>query len=392
MRARTPSLALLLASLATPAAADSLAEPFWPDHARFALKPRLILRVQPAPPAPPQRQARIYAIELAPSPADPADLRLALQRRRQRFGGLPLVRAAQSPGADMQPRSSVMLADARVDLPSEMLPWGDRLSATLGWQAVKISNRAVNATSPYTRDDLRARDGFLPSARLALAATSRLDLRADYRETIRAYADSGTIGALGLDQPGFRALRAALRPERDSLSRIGLRWAAVPALRLAIDAYDGQVRNRLSFVDHGYLPRTMGSAQAHGVAIEAVHSLSPTLQWRLRYDLARMDVEHGERRTETRLAVRGEWRRGPWRGALSAARTSAPFWAEPGHRLRIEGGIDYMPDDLFGVRLGLHLADPDRLAVTRLADQPQSGPVRAADQARALMFTAALRL
>jgi len=387
MRAGPTLLALLLASVTTPAAA----EPFWPDHGRFALKPRFILWVQPAPLAPPQRQARIYAIELARSPADPADLRLALQRRRQRFGGLPLVRAAQLPGADVQPRSSVMMADTRFDLPSTVSPLGDRLSATLGWQAVKISNRAVNATSPSTRDDLRVRDGFLPSARLALAATPRLDLRADYRETIRAYADSGTIGALGLDQPTYRALRSALRPERDSRSRIGLRWAAAPALRLGIDAYAAQVRNRLSFIDHGYLPQTMGSAQARGVAIEAVHSLSPTLQWRLRYDRARMDLEDGGRRTETRLAVQGQWQRGPWRGALSAALTSAPFWAEPGHKLRIEGGIDYMADDLTGVRLGLHLTDPDRLAATRLADQPQSGPVRAADQARALMLTAALR-
>ena len=42
-------------------------------------------------------------------------------------------------------------------------------------------------------------------------------------------------------------------------------------------------------------------------------------------------------------------------------------------------------------RIGLHLSDPDRLMTGRLADQPLSGPVRAVDQARALMLSAALR-
>lgn len=387
MRVRAVWLTLCLAPLAS----EASAEPFWPDHARFALKPRLHMAIRPAPLAPPQRQARIYAIELARSPSDPPDLRVALQRRRQHFAPLRAAGPVLLPGADIQPRSSVMLADAQFDLPTRGLLPDDRLTATLGWQGAKFSKRAVNATSPFTRDDLRVRDGFLPSARLALAATSRLDLAVDYRETIQAYADSGTIGALGLDLPSYRALRGTLRPERDRRSRIGLRWAAGPDLQLAIDGYDGQVRDRLSFIDKSYLPQNRGSAQVRGVAVEATHSLSPALRWRLRYDRASFQTDRGVQRREERVALQGLWIRGPWHCALSAARASSPFWAEPGDRLRVEGSIDYVPAAARAMRLGLHLTDPDRLSATRLSGQPLSAPARAADQARTLMLSASLR-
>jgi hypothetical protein len=314
-------------------------------------------------------------------PAQPADLHLMLQRRRQRVAALTATRA------DYQPRSSVRLVDVRMDLPQV----DDRLSATIGWQAAKFSNKAVNATSPYSRDELRVRDDFVPSAHLAFTATSRLALTADYRETVRGYADIGTIGAMGLDQPSYRALRHALRPERDSRTRIGLRWAATPALRLDVAAYGGQVRDRLAFIDGGYLPHNLGSAQLTGTALEVRHSLTPTLHWGLRYDRARIDPDWGVALGETRLAVQGEWHHGPWRCGMSAARTSVSAWGQGADRLRVEGGIDYLPNDPRAPRIGLHLSDPDRLMSGRLADQPVSGPVRAVDQARALMLSAAVR-
>lgn len=361
---------------------SAMAESFWPDHAGFTLRPRINFSVRPAPQLPfAQRPARIYAIEWTPLSAQPADLHLTLQRRRQRVAALIAGRT------DYQPRSSVRMVDVRMDMPQV----DDRLSATIGWQAAKFSNKAANATSPYSRDDLRVRDDFVPSAHLAFAATPRLALTADYRETVRAYADTGTIGALGLDQPSFRALRNALRPERDSRTRIGLRWAATSALRLDAGAYGGHVRDRLAFVERGYLPANLGSAQLTGMALEARHSVTPTLYWGLRYDRARIDPDQGVGLTEERLAVQGEWRHGPWRCAMQAARTSGSAWGQGAERLRVEGGIDYMPADPRAPRIGLHLSDPDRLMTGRLADQPLSGPVRAVDQARALMLSAALR-
>ena len=76
---------------------------------------------------------------------------------------------------------------------------------------------------------------------------------------------------------------------------------------------------------------------------------------------------------------------------MQAARTSGSAWGQGAERLRVEGGIDYMPAGPRAPRIGLHLSDPDRLMTGRLADQPLSGPVRAVDQARALMLSAALR-
>lgn len=374
------SLPVLLAIAMLPGPA--LAESFWPDHSGFVLRPRISFAVRPAPALPfARRPARIYAIEWMPLPAQPADLHLTLQRRRQRFAALV------TPRADDQPRSSVRLVDVQMDLPQV----DDRLSATIGWQAAKFSNKAVNVTSAYSRDDLRVRDDFVPSAHLAFAATSRLALTADYRETVRAYADIGTIGAMGLDQPSYRALRTLLRPERDSRTRIGLRWTATSAWRLDVAAYDGQVRDRMTFVAGGYLPHNLDSARLYGVALEARHRLSPTLGWGLRYDRARIDPDQGAARTEDRLALQGEWRHGPWRCAMTAARTSGSAWGQGDERLRVEGGIDYAPADPRALRIGLHLSDPDRLIGGRLADRPLSGPIRAVDQARAMMLSAALR-
>lgn len=361
---------------------QAMAESFWPDHAGFALRPRVNFSIRPAPTLPfAQRPARIYAIEWTPLPTQPADLHLTVQRRRQRVAALIAARA------DHQPRSSVRLVDVQMDLPQ----MDERLSASVGWQAAKFSNKAVNATSPYSRDDLRVRDDFVPSAHLTFAATQRLALTADYRETVRGYADIGTIGAMGLDQPSYRVLRNALRPERDSRTRIGLRWMATPALQLDAAAYDGQVHDRMAFIEGGYRPHNLGSAQLRGVTLEARHSLTPTLRWGLRYDRARIDPDRGAALSEERLALQGEWHHGRWRCAMTAARTSRSAWGQGAERLRVEGGVDYMPTDPRAPRIGLHLTDPDRLMSGRLADQPLSGPIRAVDQARALMLSAALR-
>lgn len=375
---RAPPACILACTLAVaglPGAA--MAETIWPDHGHFALKPRVSIAVHPAPLLPPsQRPARIYAIELTTAPAEPADLHLALQRRRQRFAALGAARTG------IEPRSSARMVDLLFDLPSI----DDRLSANLGWQAVKFSSKAVNVTSPYSRDDLRVRDDFLPSAQLAFAATPRLTMRADYRETVRAYGDIGRIGALGLDMPTFRALRNDLRPERDSRTRVALSWMT-PTLRLELAAYDGQVRDRLAFASQAYLPRNLGSTQLRGMALEAGHSLSRNLLWKLRYDRAQLDNGIAEQR----LALGGSWHSGPWRGRVTAARTSGSAWGQGRRAVRVEAGIDYVPADPRAPRIGLHLTDPDRLMSGRLADQPLSGPIRAADQARALMLDAALR-
>lgn len=365
------------------------------DHGGFALKPRLSFSMRAAPAEPRQRPARIYAIDLSPIPAEPAAMRMAVERRRQLHAGMRPIRSAAfaAPvrhGTDVAPRTSLTMIDARFDLPLGRLAADDRLSATLGWQGAKISNRSANATSQLTRDNLRAKDWFLPVAQMRFGGTPRLALSADYREAMWAYGDSGAIGAMGLDRERFRALRDALRPERDRRARLGLDWMVRPDMMVRVAAYAARIEDRMGFARGSYAPLNLGSADLRGLDVAVTHSLSPALRWTARYAQAAVRRDEGGQVQERKLALSGEWHAGPWRCAMGIARTSAPaLGREAGAGMRFEAGMDY---DAGGPRIGLRLTDPDRLSASRLSEAMPTGPVRAAEQARAVMLTAAVSL
>ena len=105
------SLAAL--AFAVPASAQTIT----PDHGGFVLKRPLRFSLLPAPLDGAAKPARIYAIELAPSPAEPAAIGIAVQRKRNRMVALPARRIGAVPlptdlSGDAQPRSSLMLVDA----------------------------------------------------------------------------------------------------------------------------------------------------------------------------------------------------------------------------------------------------------------------------------------
>ncbi|MEK7343087.1 MAG: TonB-dependent receptor [Pseudomonadota bacterium] len=385
----------LVALMLAAAAEQAMAQLSTADHGGFALKPRLAFSMRAVPAEPRQRPARIYAIDLSPIPAEPAAMRMAVERRRQLYAGVRAMRseglgAPARNGTDIAPRTSLTMIDARFDLPLGRLAADDRLSATLGWQGAKISNRSANATSQLTRDNLRAKDWFLPVAQMRFGVMPRLALSADYREAMWAYGDSGAIGAMGLDREGFRTLRNALRPERDRRARLGLDWAAGPGVAVRVAAYAARIEDRMGFARGSYAPLNLGSADVRGLDAAVTHSLSPALRWTARYAQAAVRADAGEQAMERKLALSGEWRAGPWRCAMGIARTSAPaLGQEAGAGTRFEAGMDY---DAGGPRIGLRLTDPDRLSASRLGEAMPTGPARAAEQARAVMLTAAFSL
>ncbi|WHO39012.1 TonB-dependent receptor [Sphingobium sp. AP49] len=377
-----------LAALAIPVSAQTIA----PDHGSFMLKRPLRFSLLPALVGGTPKSARIYAVELAPSPAEPAAIGIAVQRKRNRMMALPARRIGTVPlptdlSGDAQPRSSLMLVDAHGSL-----PLADGLQAELGWQGAKLNNRGANVTALYGSDEIKSRDLFLPTGRLAYDAAPGITLRADYRETIQAYAGIGLSGALGLTREGFRSLQADLRPERDRRVRLGGDWAVAPALTLAVDAFDGDVEDRLAFVENGYLPVNRGSAHVRGLAMRAEHQLTPALRLSARYHLAQLRQDQVGRVQEQQLMLEGMWAKGPWRCRIAAAQSSAPALMPEDDGMRLEAGIDYVLAVRRPMRIGLHLTDPDRLASSRLIRTEASGAARPEDQAQALMLTAALAL
>lgn len=381
-------MAIALAGLAfvVPVSAQTIA----PDHGGFVLRRPLRFSLLPAPLAGATRPARIYAVELAPSPAEPAAISIAVQRKRNRMAAPSARRIGTVPlptdlSGDAQPRSSLMLVDAHGSL-----PLADGLQAELGWQGAKLNNRGANVTALYGSDEIKSRDLFLPAGRLAYDAAPGVTLRADYRETIQAYAGIGRSGALGLTREDFRSLQAGLRPERNSRFRLGGDWVVAPTLILTVDGFDGDVQDRLAFVEDGYLPVNRGSAHVRGLAMRAEHRLTSALSLSARYHMARLRQDRSGRVQEQQLMLEGLWAQGPWRCRVAAAQSSAPALMQDDAGLRLEAGVDYALAGRRPMRVGLHLTDPGQLASSRLLRADASGAARPEDQAQALMLTAAL--
>lgn len=366
---------------------------------RFTLKPRATPTRLPSPPAHAGHRMRSFADGPDPIAVDdrPHDVQVAIQRRTLRFAGggataLDRPVDAASPYLFLPPRSRF----TRLSI-EDHLPLGEHVSATLGWQGVKLSNRNANITVGAGDDRLRARDWFLPRAALHLRAAPALALGLDYVETLRAYGDTGTTGPLGLTREGFRDLRRTLRPETHSRLRLTADWTPAADFDLSIAGYGGRLDDRLSFAEASYQPVNSGSARIEGGALTVHHRLSPHLLWSARYEAGRLHLSDGATRRERKLAVEGVWTGGAWRGMVRAVRASAPLLtadsaAERSGGLRMEAGLDYAADRLCRcpLRIAARLTDPDRLAIGAFGDDQPAGPARTTDQTRALMFSAAL--
>lgn len=352
----------------------------------FALKPRSSLSLM-SPASTTDRRVPVRIDPLAHIPLDDRDhdVQVAVQRQTRRF---TMTDTAAPLSLATLPRSRFTRYAVE-----DRLPIGDHIMASIGWQGIKLSNRNANVTVGAGNERLRARDWFLPRAAMVVRPSPDLSMTLDYRETLRAYGETGIAGPLGLTYEDFRALRHNLKPETHSRMQARADWTPLPNLTLSLAAQGGRLDDRIAFVGQGTLPINSGSARIQGVILGASQQLSPRLRWSIRYSEARLHISDEDMARENSLSVEGLWEDGPWRVTARAARNSAPALEPRHHRpLRMEAGMDYAIAHVARrpLRLAARLTDPDRLASTAFALDGPPGPLRAADQAHSLMVSAFL--
>ena len=314
------------------------------------------------------------------------DLAIALQRRTTRMGATPSWSARGETGTlsyDVRARSRVTAM--RVE---DRFAIADGLTAGIGWRGYKVSNRNANATMAGA-DRLAAHDWFLPQASLAYRAGADLTLSLGYRETLRAFEGAGSVGAMGLTRAGFDTLRATLRPERSHQVRLDGQWA-VHDVNLSLGGFHVDARDALGFAGRSYMPVNSGAVALSGMSGAIEHQLTPRLAWSARYRRARGHSLAAGAMREDELVIGGAWRDGAWRATVAARRAvalSSGAWASAA-AARIEAGVEYDMAPVAGrpLRLSARLTDPSRLASVRLMED--TGAVRAADRARAVMVGA----
>lgn len=353
-----------------------------PESAAFSLKPRAGLRMMRSAFPVRSSRARMDRLDLAPVD-DRADM-VKIMLRRQKQSVSTAMLAEPLPG--FAPRSRMVLLTVQ-----DQMPLSGTLTAVLGFQGMKLSNRSANVTATGRDGRLRVRDWFLPQGTLAFTPRSDLILSLGYRENMRGFGETGRSGPLGLAHEDFRALARRLQPERISRTRFDADWQASSDLGFAVTAYRGRISDRLSFAERSALPLNGGSTQLHGVSIRLRHRLTPNWHWGLRYSEARLDhgADHGAR--EHSLAIETGWTGGPLRATLRGTRDSLPAFASDARtsprRFRIEADMRYQSPEV-PLAITLRLTDPDRLASTALLSDAPSGSILAAEQARKLMLGA----
>jgi hypothetical protein len=368
---------------------------------RYTLKPRTSPSLTPSPDA--MASGGRVSLRIDPLARVPADdrthgIQFVVQRQTRGFisgssarvnrdggrFGMPL----PSPSSSLSPRSRFTRFSVE-----DSVALGDHLSAVIGWQGIKLSNRNANVTVGAGNDPMRMRDWFLPHLAMQIRPSDALGMTIGYRETLRAYGDTGLVGPLGMTREDFRALWLGLRPEMHRRLHLGAHWAPAADLGIAITGYRGRIDDRLSFVDRGYAPLNSGSAALHGGSIAATQRLSDRLSCGVRYSNARLRRDDGSAAGERSVAVEGVWADGPWRGRLSAARSSAVALMQARARpVRIEAGIDYAASALGDrpLRLAMRLTDPDLMASTAFLQDESPRVIGSMEQARALMLSATL--
>jgi hypothetical protein len=376
---------LLCAGAAAATSAAATAQPLPLERGiGFSLKPRqgLLPRISSLQ-VDPRLRARIGPIERVAADDRVQDIQIGLQRMTHRM----VTDGTATPIAlSILPRSRLTRY-----MVEDRLPIGDHVIAAFGWHGIKLSNRNANVTVGTGSERLRTRDWFLPRAALTLRPGGNLSMTIGYTETLRAFGETGLGGPMGLTRDEFQSLRRTLKPETQSRMQLRADWAATPALDLSIAVHGGRLDDRLAFVGRGTLPVNSGSARIEGAVLEASHRLTPQLRWSLRYGDARLRVSGGNALRERSLAIGSVWEEGPWSVSARAVRNGAPALSPHSHRaLRVEAGVEYAVARIGErpLRLSVRMTDPDRLASTSFALNDLSGPLRAADQARAVMASA----
>ena len=384
-----PARSLIPAAAAlTLCASNALAqEPGLSEGIHFTLKPRASVPLLPtgmsSAPVARSRRSRLGAM-----PAHDRALGIEIIARRRNLGLVGSRHLVdEAPAPDFAPRSRFTLV-----MLQDRLPLGKDLTITAGVQGAKISNRGANVTAVAGNDRIRARDWFMPQATVEFTPLPKLDIALGYRETLRAFGETGLSGPMGLPQEEFRAWSRTSRPETHSRLRIDAHWAPAPGTNLTLIGYEGQLRDRLAFIPGAYQARNGGSAQLTGWRFAISQALSHHWRLSLRYGAGIVDQAGGPRARENSASLEANWNDGRWSGSVRGTRTSLPALSPDAGRgnrpLRMEGEIRYRMTSIGRARtsLSLRLADPDQLATTEFLRDDPAGPSFAADQARSLML------
>ncbi|HKY81104.1 MAG TPA: hypothetical protein VJM09_06495 [Sphingobium sp.] len=377
---RRATIALTTAALLSTGSAKART-PALSEGIHFRLKPQPLTLVRDGDSI---ERARINMLD--PVPRDDREHELAIMVRRQKARPLREQNDRASPSS-FNPRSRLILLTVE-----DRAPLNDLVTVAAGFQGVKLSNRDANVTALGGNARLRTRDWFVPHATIEICPAPSLDVAIGYRETLRAYGETGVAGPMGLTHEAFRTLASRLRPETHNRIRMEAGWKPSPDLTLGISAYRGRIDHRLSFADRTYLPLNSGSAGLEGVSVALNHRLTRHWRWSMRYGQARLREAEGVRAQENSMTLTTGWTSGPWSTTLQGTKSGAPAlvgnvgrWSP---RVRFEGELRYRLPGIgrAPASLSLRLTDPDRLASTALLRDEPAGPVRAADQARGLML------
>ncbi|MDO7835574.1 TonB-dependent receptor [Sphingobium sp. HBC34] len=317
-------------------------------------------------------------------------LNITFQRQRHR-----LFRTAPAQSIDLRPfvsrsHSLLMTVEDRLSL-------SDTLAVTAGLQGVNAANRNANVTATGGKERIGARDWLLPRIAITFRPNTDAGLRLAYRENMHSFGETGRIGPMGLAHETYRAMAQNLRPETHRLLHLDADWTPTAEATLGIAAFQGRVRERLSFVDHGYQPFNSGSARLQGVRLTMHHRPSRHWRWSVHYMAARLDLARDGHAREHSLALESCWSHGPWAATINGALRSRPALDAGSHAgnggVRFEGALRYNLSDSASMPayVSLSLSDPDPLASAALLRDQTAGPVHAADRARGIMLGVGLR-
>ena len=291
---------------------------------QFVLKPRSGMAIRSAAaPLDAGSQERMTRLAAVPVRDRGHELKMTVSRRKLRFAG-PML----TPSSGFGPRSRMVLLTIE-----DRVSAGDQVTIMAGAQGGKLSNRGANVTAIASSGRIRTRDWFMPRATVEITPLPALNMALDYRETWRAYGETGGSGPMGLRDDEFRTWAGTLKAETRHRLRFNSSWTPSPETALTLAAIDGAVDNRLSFARRSYLPVNIGSARLTGLELAAVHQASPHWRLSMRYSKAWVDRADEGQAGESRLSAEAGWSTAlgaAWSARRGAAARRSPPSRGPG--------------------------------------------------------------
>lgn len=287
------------------------------------------------------------------------------------------VQRARTPHMDGRPRT--VATTVRIE---DHIALSDTLALTLGWQGQKVANYNAAVTSGGSRADrLVARDWFLPFVQARISPGDGVDASLAYREGMRAFADTGTIGPAGADRDAFARLREHMRAQTARAATVRVAVSAGPA-GVAIGAYHIAYAHYMAHDDGAVLPVDAGAVRADGVRFDGRMTLDHRLDLEAHGHMARYTGAQDAASTllpDRRFSLGARWRAARWHALVRAVAVRQGGRDRPA---RVEAALGYAPGEApFRLEMRMGQDDP-------MPDPDGTGRVdpRSRDRHRAMML------